>query len=49
MDTVRNEDFPVARTMQEGYRSGAETHATFGRQEAARQHDHQQLAFALQG
>lgn len=43
MGTVLNEDFVVARTMQHNYRSGAQTHATFGRQEGALQHFHRQL------
>ena len=43
MGTVLNEDFVVARTMQHNYQSGAQTHATFGRQEGALQHFHRQL------
>lgn len=49
MDTVLNEDFVVARSMQSNYGAGAQTHATFGRQEAALQHYHQRLATATAG
>jgi nitrite reductase/ring-hydroxylating ferredoxin subunit len=43
MNTVLNEDFVVARTMQRNFSSGARTHAVFGRQEATLQHYHRTL------
>lgn len=43
MNTVLNEDFVVARTMQRNFASGARTHAVFGRQEATLQHFHRVL------
>lgn len=47
MDTVLNEDFPVARAMQRNNASGARTHAIFGRQESALQHFHRSLEHEL--
>lgn len=47
MNTVLNEDFVVARTMQRNFASGARTHAVFGRQEAALQHYHRILEHEL--
>jgi phenylpropionate dioxygenase-like ring-hydroxylating dioxygenase large terminal subunit len=44
MDTVLNEDFRVARSMQEGFASGAQSHVLFGRNEPALQHYHKELA-----
>lgn len=43
MNTVLEEDFVVAETMQRGFASGVRTHAVFGRQEAALQHYHRVL------
>lgn len=47
MDTVEQEDFRVARTMQAGYSSGAQTHVVFGRNEPALQHFHRNLGDLL--
>lgn len=47
MNTVLNEDFVVARTMQRNFASGARTHAVFGRQEATLQHFHRVLEHEL--
>ena len=44
MDTVVDEDFVVARTIQAGFESGVRSHAVFGRQEATLQHFHAMLA-----
>jgi hypothetical protein len=46
MDTVLNEDFRVARAMQEGFAAGAQSHVLFGRNEPALQHFHRELAAA---
>ena len=43
MNTVLNEDFVMAKSMQRNFGSGARTHAAFGRQEAALQHYHRML------
>ena len=47
MNTVLNEDFVVAQTMQEGFVTGAQTHLTFGRNEPALQHYHRSLSDVL--
>lgn len=47
MGTVLDEDFVASRGMQQNYRSPAQTHATFGRQEGALQHYHQTLRTEL--
>ena len=47
MNTVEQEDFRVARTMQAGYSSGAQSHVVFGRNEPALQHFHRNLADLL--
>ena len=43
MKTVLEEDFVIAKTMQNGFQSGVRSHAVFGRQEATLQHYHQML------
>jgi len=43
MKTVLEEDFVIAKTMQNGFQSGVRSHAVFGRQEAPLQHYHQML------
>lgn len=48
MDTVLNEDFVVARTMQRGFSTGAQEHVLFGRNEPALQLYHRRLAGALE-
>ena len=48
MNTVLNEDFVVARTMQGNFSSGARSHAVFGRQEATLQHYHRTLEHELE-
>ena len=47
MDTVLNEDFAMARTIQAGFASGAQDFVTFGRNEPALQHFHGSLRAAL--
>jgi nitrite reductase/ring-hydroxylating ferredoxin subunit len=47
MDTVREEDFRVARTMQENFASGAAPSLVFGRNEPALQHYHAEWDRAL--
>jgi len=47
MNVVLGEDFPAGRTMQIGFRSGAQTHTVFGRNEPAMIHYHQSLRRAL--
>ncbi|MDP1818661.1 MAG: SRPBCC family protein [Acidimicrobiales bacterium] len=47
MQTVLEEDFPVGETMQRGFRAGAQSHLTFGRNEPALQHFHRSLAEAM--
>lgn len=48
MDTVEAEDFRVGRTMQRGYRSGAQQDVVFGRNEPALQHFHRNLSQVVQ-
>lgn len=43
MDTVLQEDFVVASTMQRGFETGVRSHAVFGRQEGTLQHYHKML------
>lgn len=47
INAVVQEDFPVAEAIQQGLRSGAQTHLTFGRHEPALIHFHQQLELAM--
>lgn len=43
MNTVEEEDFRVARTMQAGFSTGSQTEVVFGRNEPALQHFHRTL------
>jgi phenylpropionate dioxygenase-like ring-hydroxylating dioxygenase large terminal subunit len=45
--TVEQEDFPLAEAMQRGFRSGAQDHIKFGRNEPALAHYHQAVHAAL--
>ncbi len=45
--TVEQEDFPLAEQMQRGFRSAAQTHVTFGRNEPALAHYHGKVREAL--
>lgn len=45
--TVEKEDFPLAEDMQRGFRSGAQDHVTFGRNEPALAHYHRKVRDAL--
>lgn len=47
LDTVEKEDFPVGEGIQRGFRSGAQAHITFGRNEPALGHYHGQIREAL--
>jgi phenylpropionate dioxygenase-like ring-hydroxylating dioxygenase large terminal subunit len=47
MDTVLEEDFVVSESIQQGFKAGAQTHVTFGRNEPALQHFHRTLAAVL--
>lgn len=47
MDTVLNEDFVVARSMQRGFATRAQRHVVFGRNEPALQLYHRRLAAAM--
>lgn len=48
LETVDGEDFQISERIQEGLRSGAQEHLTFGRHEPALQHFHQQIWLALE-
>jgi phenylpropionate dioxygenase-like ring-hydroxylating dioxygenase large terminal subunit len=48
MDTICKEDFPLARTIQQGIAAGLHTHVTFGRNEPTLQHYHRKLRAALE-
>jgi nitrite reductase/ring-hydroxylating ferredoxin subunit len=47
IDVITNEDFPVSRTMQIGFGSGAQTHVVYGRNEPGLTHFHQAIREAL--
>ena len=47
MRTVEEEDFPVGEDMQRGFRSPAQSHIVFGRNEPALAHFHSQVKDAL--
>ena len=47
MKVVATEDFPAGRTMQIGFRSRAQTHTVYGRNEPAMIHYHRSLRAAL--
>lgn len=47
LQTVEEEDFPVGEGVQQGFRSGAQTHVAFGRNEPALQHYHRTIRAAL--
>lgn len=46
-NTVQSEDFPMARTIQKGFHSGAQTHVTFGRNEKGLHDFHESLRIAM--
>lgn len=47
LKTVEEEDFPVGEGAQQGFRSGAQSHIVFGRNEPALQHYHRSIRQAL--
>ena len=47
IDVITTEDFPVSRTMQTGFGSGAQTHVVYGRNEPGLAHFHQAIRDAL--
>lgn len=47
-NTVQSEDFPMARTIQRGFHSGAQTHVVFGRNEKGLHDFHESLRLALE-
>jgi len=47
LDTIPNEDFKMARIMQQGLLANAQTHQVFGRNEGALQHFHIELENVL--
>jgi|SRR5437870_13518639 len=47
MDAVAAEDFPLGEGIQRGFRSGAQDHVTYGRNEPALIHFHRSLRRAL--
>jgi len=47
LKTVEEEDFPVGEGIQHGFRSGAQPHIVFGRNEPALQHFHRAVRSAL--
>ena len=49
VEVTDTEDFATAAGIQRGYRSGAQTHVTFGRNEPALQHYHRSLLTLLGG
>jgi phenylpropionate dioxygenase-like ring-hydroxylating dioxygenase large terminal subunit len=46
-NTVQSEDFPMARTIQQGFHSGAQSHVTFGRNEKGLHDFHEALRLAM--
>jgi phenylpropionate dioxygenase-like ring-hydroxylating dioxygenase large terminal subunit len=46
-NTVQSEDFPMARTIQTGFHSGAQSHVTFGRNEKGLHDFHDSLRIAM--
>jgi hypothetical protein len=44
---VETEDFPVGEDIQRGFRSGAQEHITFGRNEPGLHHFHRSVREAL--
>ena len=46
-NTVQSEDFPMARTIQKGFHSGAQSHVTFGRNEKGLHDFHESLRLAM--
>ena len=47
LKVITGEDFPAGRTMQIGFRSGAQTHVVYGRNEPALAHYHKSIRRAL--
>jgi len=47
LDVVTGEDFPVARSIQAGFASGAQSHVVYGRNEPAMIHYHKSMRAAL--
>lgn len=47
LKTVEEEDFPVGEGIQQSFRSGAQSHIVFGRNEPALQHFHRMIRAAL--
>jgi hypothetical protein len=47
LNVVENEDFPVGEGTQAGFRSGAQSHIVFGRNEPALAHYHRELSYAI--
>jgi hypothetical protein len=47
LKTVEEEDFPVGEGIQQSFKSGAQSHITFGRNEPALHHFHHTVCKAL--